>query len=61
MLGGRYKAVGQLKPHFPYYFVPVTLHEHNKNLFWFDLSPNDEQDFVSIYLGTFQLKLTEND
>ena len=50
MLGGRYKAVGQLKPHFPYYFVPVTLHEHNKNLFWFDLSPNDEQDFISIYL-----------
>ena len=50
MLGSPYKAVGQLKPHFPYYFVPVTLHEHNKNLFWFDLSPNDEQDFISIYL-----------
>ena len=50
MLGGRYKAVGQLKPHFPYYFVSITIHKHSKNLFWFDLSPNDEQDFISIYL-----------
>ena len=50
MLGGRYKAVGQLKPHFPYYFVTITIHKHSKNLFWFDLSPNNEQDFISIYL-----------
>jgi len=50
MLGRHYKAVGPLKPLFVSYFVSVSIKKHSDKLFWFDLSPNDEQNFISIYL-----------
>ena len=50
MLEGHYKAVGPLKPLFVYRFVIISVEKHNDNLFWFDLLPNNEQKFVSIYL-----------
>ena len=30
--------------------MPVSINKHSENIFWFDLCPNDESDFISIYL-----------
>ena len=30
--------------------MTVSIKEHSDNVCWFDLRPNDESDFISIYL-----------
>jgi len=30
--------------------VTIEINQHNGNLFWFDLEPNDEKEFIAIYI-----------
>ena len=30
--------------------MDISLKKHSETIFWFDLCPNDESDFISIYL-----------
>ena len=30
--------------------MAVSINKHSENIFWFDLCPNDESNFISIYL-----------
>ncbi len=50
MSTGHYKAVGQLKPLFYRLFVSPSIHKHSDSVFWFDVMPHGERNFVSVYV-----------
>ena len=50
MSTGHYKAVGQLKPLFYGLFVSPLINKHSDSVFWFDVMPHGEKNFVSVYV-----------